>query len=40
MPKIRERIRVTLAEAHEFRRSARSADARLFSRRVYPATSL
>ena len=32
LPKIRERIRVTLAEPDEVRRSARSADARLFSR--------
>ncbi len=32
LPKIRDRIRVTLAEPHEIRRSARSASARLFSR--------
>jgi len=32
LPKIRDRIRMTLAEPHEVRRSARSADARLFSR--------
>ena len=32
LPKIRERIRMTLAEPQEVRRSARSADARLFSR--------
>ncbi len=31
-PKIRELIRETLAEPREVRRSARSADARLFSR--------
>jgi hypothetical protein len=32
LPKIGERIRMTLAEPHEVRQSARSADARLFSR--------
>ena len=32
LPKIRERLRVTLAEPDSVRRSARSADARLFSR--------
>jgi len=32
LPKIRDRIRMTLAEPQEVRRSARSADARLFSR--------
>ncbi len=32
LPKIRDRIRLTLAEPHEVRQSARSADARLFSR--------
>ena len=32
LPKIRDRIRVTLAEPDEVRRSARSADGRLFSR--------
>jgi hypothetical protein len=32
LPKVRDRIRMTLAEPHEVRRSARSADARLFSR--------
>jgi len=32
-PKIRDRIRMTLADPDEVRRSARSADARLFSRR-------
>ena len=32
LPKIRERIRMTLAEPHEVRQSARSADGRLFSR--------
>ncbi|MGO8791435.1 MAG: hypothetical protein ACLQVL_29155 [Terriglobia bacterium] len=32
LPKIRDRIRLTLAEPYEVRRSARSADARLFSR--------
>jgi hypothetical protein len=32
LPQFRDRIRVTLAEPHEVRRSARSAHARLFSR--------
>jgi hypothetical protein len=32
LPKIPDRIRTTLAEPHEVRRSARSASARLFSR--------
>ncbi len=32
LPKFRDRIRVTLAEPHEVRHSARSAHARLFSR--------
>ena len=32
LPKVRDRIRMTLAEPHEVRRSARSVDARLFSR--------
>jgi hypothetical protein len=32
LPKFRDRIRATLAEPHEVRRSARSASARLFSR--------
>jgi hypothetical protein len=32
LPKIRERIRATLADPYEVRRSARSASARLFSR--------
>jgi hypothetical protein len=33
LPTIRDRIRVTLADPDQVRRSARSADARLFSRR-------
>jgi len=32
LPKIRDRIRMTLAEPHEVRRSTRSTEARLFSR--------
>jgi hypothetical protein len=32
LPEIRDRIRMTLADPHEVRRSARSTDARLFSR--------
>jgi hypothetical protein len=32
LPRFRDRIRATLAEPHEVRRSARSASARLFSR--------